>query len=145
MDNEAGRFTLVFLGVPGDEGGEVELTYNWDESGYSGGRNFGHLAYEVDDIYETCARLQAADGNPIPTKQTSSLPSARAAATVMISTAVNVTRCSSGSTSETFHDRARSHPRPHKRRCRVRSSRERRTDALHEGRRRSPSPSTTEE
>jgi len=60
MENEPGRFSLIFLGVPGDEGGEVELTYNWDESGYSGGRNFGHLAYEVDDIYETCGRLQAA-------------------------------------------------------------------------------------
>ena len=60
MENEPGRFTLIFLGVPGDEGGEVELTYNWDESGYSGGRNFGHLAYEVDDIYATCATLQAA-------------------------------------------------------------------------------------
>jgi lactoylglutathione lyase len=57
MDNQAGRYTLIFLGVPGDEGGEVELTHNWDESGYSGGRNFGHLAYEVDDIYATCARL----------------------------------------------------------------------------------------
>lgn len=55
-----GKFTLIFLGVPGDEGGEVELTYNWEEGGYSGGRNFGHLAYEVDDIYETCARLQTA-------------------------------------------------------------------------------------
>ena len=60
MDNEAGRFTLIFLGVPGDEGGEVELTHNWDESGYPGGRNFGHLAYQVDVIYETCARLQEA-------------------------------------------------------------------------------------
>ena len=60
MDNEAGRFTLIFLGVPGDEGGEVELTHNWDESGYPGGRNFGHLAYQVDDIYETCARRQEA-------------------------------------------------------------------------------------
>ena len=60
MDNDQGRFTLIFLGVPGDQGGEVELTYNWDESGYSGGRNFGHLAYEVDDIYATCAKLQAA-------------------------------------------------------------------------------------
>jgi len=60
MEDEPGRFTLIFLGVPGDEGGEVELTYNWDESSYSGGRNFGHLAYEVDDIYETCGRLQAA-------------------------------------------------------------------------------------
>jgi lactoylglutathione lyase len=51
------RFTLIFLGVPGDEGGEVELTYNWDEAGYSGGRNFGHLAFEVDDIYASCQRL----------------------------------------------------------------------------------------
>ena len=64
MDNEAGRYTLNFLGVPGDEGGEVELTHNWDESGYSGGRNFGHLAYQVDDIYETCRRLMDA-GVPI--------------------------------------------------------------------------------
>jgi len=60
MDNEAGHFTLIFLGVPGDQGGEVELTYNWDESGYGGGRNFGHLAYEVDDIYATCERLMSA-------------------------------------------------------------------------------------
>jgi lactoylglutathione lyase len=61
MDNEAGRFTLIFLGVPGDEGGEVELTHNWDyDSHYSGGRNFGHLAYQVDDIYETCQRLMGA-------------------------------------------------------------------------------------
>ncbi|HET8749251.1 MAG TPA: VOC family protein [Sphingomicrobium sp.] len=60
MDNEAGRYTLIFLGVPGDDGGEVELTYNWDESGYSGGRNFGHLAYQVDDIYQTCRRLMNA-------------------------------------------------------------------------------------
>ena len=57
MDNEGGRYTLIFLSVPGDPGGEVELTHNWDESGYSGGRNFGHLAYEVDDIYATCQRL----------------------------------------------------------------------------------------
>src|SRR6476646_9405100 len=60
MENEAGRFTLIFLGVPEDDGGEVELTYNWDESGYSGGRNFGHLAYQVDNIYETCRRLMDA-------------------------------------------------------------------------------------
>ena len=60
MENEAGRFTLIFLGVPGDEGGEVELTVNWDEKGYGGGPNFGHLAYEVDDIYETCRRLMDA-------------------------------------------------------------------------------------
>src|SRR5215208_3236849 len=59
MDNEAGRYTLIFLGVPGDEG-EVELTHNWDEAGYPGGRNFGHLAYEVDDIYGTCQRLMDA-------------------------------------------------------------------------------------
>jgi lactoylglutathione lyase len=58
MDHDAGRFTLIFLGVPGDEGGEVELTYNWDEGGrYGGGRNFGHLAFAVDDIYATCQRL----------------------------------------------------------------------------------------
>jgi lactoylglutathione lyase len=54
-----GRYTLIFLGVPGDQG-EVELTHNWDESGYGGGRNFGHLAYEVDDIFATCARLAEA-------------------------------------------------------------------------------------
>ena len=60
MDNESGRFTLIFLGVPGDQDGEVELTHNWDQSGYSAGRNFGHLAYEVDDIYESCQRLAAA-------------------------------------------------------------------------------------
>lgn len=60
MDNDSGRYTLIFLGVPGDNGGEVELTYNWGESGYAGGRNFGHLAYEVDDIYESCRRLMDA-------------------------------------------------------------------------------------
>jgi lactoylglutathione lyase len=60
MENEAGRYTLIFLGVPGDEGGEVELTWNWDEKGYAGGRNFGHLAYQVVDIYETCRRLMDA-------------------------------------------------------------------------------------
>jgi len=57
FDVPQGKFTLIFLGVPGDDGGEVELTHNWDESGYPGGRNFGHLAYEVDDIYGTCRRL----------------------------------------------------------------------------------------
>ena len=60
MENAQGRFTLIFLGVPGDEGGEIELTHNWDEAGYDGGRNFGHLAYQVDDIYEACARLMDA-------------------------------------------------------------------------------------
>jgi lactoylglutathione lyase len=52
-----GRFTLVFLAAPGDESAQVELTYNWDPEAYSGGRNFGHLAYEVDDIYATCQQL----------------------------------------------------------------------------------------
>lgn len=54
-----GRFTLVFLAAPGDEEAQVELTYNWDPEAYTGGRNFGHLAYEVDDIYAACERLQA--------------------------------------------------------------------------------------
>ena len=55
-DVPAGKFTLIFLGVPGDEA-EVELTHNWGEEGYGGGRNFGHLAFLVDDIYATCRRL----------------------------------------------------------------------------------------
>ena len=59
-DVPQGRFTLIFLGVPGDDGGEVELTHNWDEVGYAGGRNFGHLAFEVDDIYALCQRLMDA-------------------------------------------------------------------------------------
>lgn len=59
--SEQGRFTLIFLAAPGQEGvAEVELTHNWDEAGYDGGRNFGHLAYRVDNIYDTCARLMAA-------------------------------------------------------------------------------------
>lgn len=68
-DNEAGRFTLAFLQAPGDVGGggsgfaqatpAVELTYNWDPEPYDGGRNFGHLAFEVEDIYATCERLMA--------------------------------------------------------------------------------------
>ncbi len=58
FDSEAGRFSLIFLAAPGQAGvAEVELTHNWDEAGYGGGRNFGHLAYRVDDIYETCQRL----------------------------------------------------------------------------------------
>ena len=52
-----GRFTLVFLAAPGDESAQVELTYNWDPETYNGGRNFGHLAYEVEDIYATCQQL----------------------------------------------------------------------------------------
>jgi lactoylglutathione lyase len=64
VDNEAGRFTLVFLAAPGDveraattQAPMVELTYNWDPEAYTGGRNFGHLAYRVDDIYAACRRL----------------------------------------------------------------------------------------
>ncbi len=67
IDNEQGRFTLVFLAASGDmdtalanRAPLVELTYNWDEHAYQGGRNFGHLAYRVDDIYDLCARLQKA-------------------------------------------------------------------------------------
>lgn len=56
-DVPAGRFTLVFLAAPGNELAQVELTYNWDPEVYGGGRNFGHLAYEVDDIYATCQGL----------------------------------------------------------------------------------------
>lgn len=64
IDNEAGRFTLIFLAAPEDKQAAlaskaplVELTYNWDPETYQGGRNFGHLAYQVDDIYATCQRL----------------------------------------------------------------------------------------
>ena len=64
QESEAGRFTLVFLAAPGDSDSAkttnapfIELTYNWDKEAYDGGRNFGHLAYEVDDIYATCAKL----------------------------------------------------------------------------------------
>jgi len=58
FDNEQGRYTLIFLAAPGQDGiAEVELTYNWDPEEYHGGRNFGHLAYAVDDIYESCQAL----------------------------------------------------------------------------------------
>lgn len=57
-DHEKGRFTLVFLAAPGDESAQIELTHNWDPEVYTGGRNFGHVAYEVDDIYALCARLR---------------------------------------------------------------------------------------
>lgn len=61
FDSEKGRFTLIFLAAPGQEGvAEVELTHNWDPEEYAGGRNFGHLAYRVDDIYATCQRLHDA-------------------------------------------------------------------------------------
>ena len=56
-DVPAGRFTLAFLAAPGDPNAQVELTYNWDPEAYSGGRNFGHLAYAVDNIYAACQRL----------------------------------------------------------------------------------------
>ena len=68
VDNEKGRFTLIFLAAPADRARsaaerapEVELTWNWDPEDYSGGRNFGHLAYKVDDIYAACQRLMDAD------------------------------------------------------------------------------------
>ena len=57
IDNKGGRFTLVFLAAPGDSEAQVELTHNWDPETLSGGRNFGHLAYHVDDIYALCQRL----------------------------------------------------------------------------------------
>ncbi len=60
IDNEAGRFTLVFVAPAGQEDCAIELTYNWDPEKYAGGRNFGHIAFEVDDIYATCDRLMSA-------------------------------------------------------------------------------------
>jgi lactoylglutathione lyase len=57
FDVPPGRYTLVFLAAPGDEDAQIELTYNWDPEVYTGGRNFGHVAYAVDDIYATCQRL----------------------------------------------------------------------------------------
>jgi lactoylglutathione lyase len=59
-ENEKGRYTLIFLAAPGDEDAQVELTYNWDPESYGEGRNFGHLAYLVDDIYGLCDRLMKA-------------------------------------------------------------------------------------
>ncbi|MDB5562702.1 MAG: glyoxalase [Hyphomicrobiales bacterium] len=56
-DNEKGRYTLIFLAAPGDESAQVELTYNWDPEEYAGGRNFGHLAYKVENIYDYCQHL----------------------------------------------------------------------------------------
>ena len=56
-ESTGGRFTLVYLAAPGDDDAQVELTWNWDPEEYTGGRNFGHLAYAVDDIYESCQRL----------------------------------------------------------------------------------------
>ncbi|NOX68503.1 MAG: lactoylglutathione lyase [Gammaproteobacteria bacterium] len=60
FENENGRFTLVFLAAPADDEAQVELTYNWDPEEYDGGRNFGHLAYAVDDIYAVCQKLMDA-------------------------------------------------------------------------------------
>ena len=59
-DSEQGRFTLIFLAAPEDESAQIELTYNWDPEEYDEGRNFGHLAYQVDDIYALCQKLQDA-------------------------------------------------------------------------------------
>jgi lactoylglutathione lyase len=59
-DNPQGRYTLAFVAAPGDESVFIELTYNWDREQYTGGRNFGHIAYEVDDIYAVCERLRQA-------------------------------------------------------------------------------------
>ena len=56
-DSEQGRFSLIFLAAPGDEEAQIELTYNWDPEDYGEGRNFGHVAYRVDDIYTTCQKL----------------------------------------------------------------------------------------
>lgn len=60
MESEQGRFTLVYLAAPGDEDAQVELTHNWDPEPYDGGRNFGHLAYRVENIYEVCQRFMDA-------------------------------------------------------------------------------------
>jgi lactoylglutathione lyase len=60
IENEKGRYTLIFLAPPGQEDAQIELTYNWDPEVYAGGRNFGHLAYEVDDIYAFCETLMKA-------------------------------------------------------------------------------------
>jgi lactoylglutathione lyase len=57
IESDKGRFTLVFLAAPGDENAQIELTWNWDPEDYGEGRNFGHIAYEVDDIYALCRRL----------------------------------------------------------------------------------------
>lgn len=57
IERPEGRYTLIFLAAPGDESAQIELTYNWDPETYGEGRNFGHLAYEVDNIYDTCQRL----------------------------------------------------------------------------------------
>lgn len=57
IDNDKGRYTLVFVAAPGDDAAQLELTYNWDPEAYAGGRNFGHVAYRVENIYATCQRL----------------------------------------------------------------------------------------
>ena len=58
IENTKARYTLVFVAAPADAAAQIELTWNWDPEGYTGGRNFGHIAYEVEDIYATCKRLQ---------------------------------------------------------------------------------------
>ena len=57
MNSDKGRYTLVYLAAPGDDDAQIELTYNWDPESYTGGRNFGHVAYQVEDIYATCRLL----------------------------------------------------------------------------------------
>lgn len=59
FSSEQGRFTLIYLAAPGDEQAQIELTYNWGPEEYTGGRNFGHIAFAVDDIYAMCQRLQS--------------------------------------------------------------------------------------
>ena len=59
QDFSSGRFTLIFLAAPGDEKAQIELTFNWDPEEYTGGRNFGHIAYAVENIYEVCERLKS--------------------------------------------------------------------------------------
>src|ERR1700754_1271166 len=84
FDNEGGRFTLIFLAAPGDEEAQVELTHNWDEAGYDGGRNFGHLAYRVDDIYATCRRLSDAGVPPTGPPRDAHMAFARPPAAISI-------------------------------------------------------------
>src|SRR3546814_1027685 len=76
IDNEKGRFSLLFFAAPGDEDAQVELTWNWDEKGYDGGRNFAHLAYRAENIYESSQRLQEprSDENPSALQSLIGLP-----------------------------------------------------------------------
>ena len=100
MDNEKGRYTLVFLAAPGDveqarkdQAPLVELTYNWDPEAYTGGRNFGHLAYRVDDIYATCAKLKAAGVTINRRRATAIWPSSARPTTSRSSSSRRAARC----------------------------------------------------